>query len=207
MKYWMTSVAMTVAIFANVVVIILAMTALALLTFHIVSLVRYDEIAREELVILLLIWLILASYLVGGFTLFASKDRPWRRGALAASTTCLLLGVLGAGVAVYVQGTREYRPINTAAEARPWLERLLKRWARSFPDAYRIVDLDGQIRNIRVHGPSMSFDPETARYIEFEFDTGCGEVIRLTAMTGGEGTELWPIKELLPKRCGLPSTH
>lgn len=34
--------------------------------------------------------------------------------------------------------------------------------------------------------------PPTARCIEFEFDTGCGEVINLTAMTGtAEGTELW----------------
>ncbi|MDW9481273.1 hypothetical protein GOB57_21750 [Sinorhizobium meliloti] len=33
----------------------------------------------------------------------------------------------------------------------------------------------------------MSFDPPTARYIEFEFDTGCGEVINLMAMTGIPG--------------------
>ncbi|MBD9511945.1 hypothetical protein IB265_34925 [Ensifer sp. ENS10] len=195
MKSWMTSVAMTVAISAVVVVVILAMTALAMLTFPIVALVRDDEIAREPLVILLSIWLVLASCLGGGFTLFAIKDRPWRRGALAASTTCLLLGVLGAGVAAYVQGTRDYRPINTAEEARPWLERLLKQRARSSPKEFKIIDLDRQIRNILIHGPQMSFDPATARYVEFEFDTGCGEVVRLTAMTGtGEGDNLTPIK-------------
>jgi hypothetical protein len=98
-------------------------------------------------------------------------------------------------IAAYVQGAPEHRPINTAAEARPWLERLLKQRARSSPGAFKIVDLDRQIRNIRVDGPRMSFDPETARYVEFEFETGCGEVIRLTAMTGtAEGDNLAPIK-------------
>ena len=195
MKSWITSGAITVAIFAVVVVVILAMSALTLLTFLTVALVRYDEIAREPLVTLLSIWLVLASCLVGGFTLFTSKDRLWRRSALAASTTCLLLGFFGAGVAAYVQGTHEYRPINTAAEARPSLQRLLNQRARSSPEEFKIVDLDRQIRNIRVHGPQMSSDPETARYIEFDFDTGCGEVIRLTAVTGtGEGDNLDPIK-------------
>jgi hypothetical protein len=195
MKRWMTSVAATPAIFAAVVVVILVMTALALLTFLLVVSVRSDEIIREPPIILLSVWLALASCFTGGLTLAAGKDRPWRRRVLAVSATCLLVSLLGTVIAAYVQGTPEHRPINTAAEARPWLEMLLKQRARSLPGAFKIVDLDRQIRNIRVHGPSMSFDPETARYIEFEFDTGCGEVIRLTAMTGtAEGDNLVPIR-------------
>ncbi len=184
---------MTVVIFAVVVFVILAMAGLALLTLLLVVSVANDEITREPLIMLLSIWLALASCLAGGLTLASSTDGRLRRGALAGSATCLLLGILGAAVAAYVHETREYRPINTAAEARPWLERLLKQRARSSPNAFKIIDLDRQIRNIRVQGPQMSFDPETARYIEF--DTGCGEVIRLTAMTGtGEGDNLLPIK-------------
>jgi hypothetical protein len=129
----------------------------------------------------------LASCFAGGLTLVFGRDRPWRRGAIAVAATCLLLAVLS----VYLQGSREYHPIDTADAARPMLEYLIKQRARSSPDEIRIVDLGRQIRNIRILGPQMSFDPPTARYIEFEFDTGCGEVVNLTAMTGtAEGTEL-----------------
>lgn len=194
MKSWMTSVAMTVAIFALVVVVITAMTALTLLTVLIVYSLTGDEITRQSTITLVSIWLSLAG-LAATCTFVVGKDWPWRRKALAGSATCLLFGMLGIAAAAYVQETREYHTINTPADARPWLETLLKQRSRSFPDAFKIVDLDRQIRNIRVHGPSMSFDPETARYAEFEFDTGCGEVIRLTAVTGTrEGDNLVPIK-------------
>lgn len=186
-KSWMTSVAMYMAILGGVVVAILAMSALALLTWLIAGSVANDEIPRDWLIFLGSICLALASCFAGGLTLVFGRDRPWRRGALAGSVTCLLLAVL----ALYLHGSREYHPIDTAEAARPMLEFLIKQEARSSPDKIRVVDLGRQIRNIRVLGPQMSFDPPTARYIEFEFDTGCGEVIELTAMTGSvEGTKL-----------------
>lgn len=188
MKSWMTSVAMYMATLGVVVVVILAMSALALLTWLIAGSVVNDEIPRDWLIFLGSIWLALASCLAGGLTLVFGRDRPWRRGALAGSVTCLLLAVLGA----YLHGSREYHPIDTADAARPMLEFLIKQEARSSPDKIRVIDLGRQIRKIRIVGPQMSFDPQTARYINFEFDTGCGEVIELTAMTGSvEGTELW----------------
>ncbi|WP_331371287.1 hypothetical protein [Sinorhizobium chiapasense] len=185
MKSWMTSVAMYMAILGVVVIVILAMSGLALLTWLIIVSVQNDEITRDWLILLGSIWLALASCFAGGVTLAFGKGHPWRRGALAGSATGLLL-------AVYLQGSREYRPIDTADAARPMLEFLINQQVRSSPDEIRVVDLGRQIRNIRILGPRMSFDPSTARYIEFEFDTGCGEVINLTAMTGTpEGTELW----------------
>ncbi|OAI84237.1 hypothetical protein AYO27_13410 [Rhizobium sp. GHKF11] len=170
-----------------VVVVILAMSALALLTWVIVPSVTNDEIPREWLIFLGSIWLALVSCLAVGLTLVFGRDRHWRRGALAGSVTFLLVAVL----ALYLHVSREYHPIDTAEAARPMLEFLIRQKARSFPDKIRVVDLGRQIRNIRILGPQMSFDPPTARYIEFEFDTGCGAVVKLTATTGSvEGTEL-----------------
>lgn len=120
-------------------------------------------------------------------TLVLGRDRHWRRGALTGSVACLLLAVL----ALYLHSSREYHPIDTEAAARPMLEFLIKQEARSSPGKIRVVDLDRQICNIRILGPPDDIRSPTARYIEFELDTGCGEVIDLTAMTdSAEGTEL-----------------
>ncbi len=187
MKRRMTSVTKYMATLGVVVAVILAMSALALLTWLIAVSVGNGEIQKDGVIFLGSIWLALASCFAAGLTLILGRERRWRRGALAGSVACLLLAVL----ALYLHGSREYHPIDTEEAARPMLEFLIKQEARSSPDKIRVVDLDRQIRNIRILGPRMSFDPPTARYIEFEFDTGCGEVIELTAMTGSvEGTEL-----------------
>ncbi len=190
MKCWMTSAATYMAMLGVVVVVILAMSALALLTWLIVVSVANDEIPRDWLIFLGSIWFAFASCFAGGLTLAFGRvalGGAARRGALASSVTCLLLAVL----ALYLHGSREYHPIDTAEAARPMLQFLIKQKARSSPDKMRVFDLGRQIRNIRILGPQMSFDAQTARYIEFELDTGCGEVIELTAMTGSvEGTEL-----------------
>ena len=187
MKNWMAAVAKYMATLGVGVVVILAMSALALLTLLIVVSVANGEIRRDWLIFPGSIWLALVSCLAGGLTLVFGTDRPWRRGAIAGSVTGLLLAV----IALYLHGSREYHPIDTAEAARPMLEFLIKQEARSAPDKIRVVDLGRQIRNIRILGPQMSFDPPTARYIEFEFETGCGEVIKLMVMTGSvEGAEL-----------------
>lgn len=164
MKSWMTSVGTYMANLGVVVVVILGMSALALLTWLIVVSFTNGEIPRDWLIFLGSIWLALVSCFAGGLELVFGRDRPWRRGALAGSVTCLLLAVL----ALYLHGSREYHPIDTADAARPMLEFLIKQEARSSPDKIRVVDLGRQIRNIRILGPQMSFDPATARYIEFD---------------------------------------
>ncbi len=69
---------------------------------------------------------------------------------------------------------------------RPLLETQLKLQVRSFPAFGRIEDLDRQIRNVRINGPAMTFEPETTRYITFDFDTGCGSVIEVQAVLGSD---------------------
>lgn len=175
-------------IFVAVVVFILTMTGLVFLTYAIAEMLMGGEYLAEVMICVVSLWVSLAAGLVVSGTLIAGGEWRWRRCVLGVSGICLLFGLSGTAVGASIIQTREYRPMNTAAEARPWLESMLKQRVRSFPNALKVIDLGRQIRNIRVLGPKMTFEPETARYVEFELDTGCGSVVRLTAsLVPGEG--------------------
>lgn len=114
-------------------------------------------------------------------------NRVPRQATLKLSLGGLMSGPLGLAVMSLIGWMSLVDTIDTEADARPVIERLVRQRARSYPDTMRIIDLQRQIRNIAINGPSMDFEADWTRYIKFDFDTGCGEIVSLLVYVGEDG--------------------
>ncbi|MBB3952581.1 hypothetical protein [Aureimonas jatrophae] len=141
-------------------------------------------------------WIAIAAALVALLSFRHRKSSSVGRTLFQLSSRTLLAFLPIAAIAAFWQANLPSRPLNTEADVRPRLEPLLKQRVRGFPQFARIESLPEQIRNVRIKGPSMTFEPDTTRYVTFDFDTGCGRVIKVLAvLSAGDADTLGSVDD------------
>lgn len=131
------------------------------------------------------LWISIASALVIFGKLTGRMARSSIDKVLTTALVCLPLGLMAALAASYGHGSIQGGPIDTEAQARVRLEAILERQARLHPRTMRLLDPQRQIQNVSIQGPQMELDPPSARYVQFDLDTGCGPIIRASGFFDG----------------------
>jgi hypothetical protein len=161
---------------------------LSLAILSLVIMLRWPEVPGIEnmewqaMLSAVLFWLSVATALAALVTRSRRRKRSLGGVVFRIASSISLACFTGAVGAAILQANQSHRPLNTEADVRPRLERLLKQRVRGSPKFSRIGNLSQQIRNVRISGPSMTFEPETTRYVKFDLDTGCGRVIEVSAV-------------------------
>lgn len=120
-----------------------------------------------------------------GLAIFSLAALP-QKCQLSKRPFVIAISILIGGAAVAAAGiatpSKQFdQPLDTEEAVRLRIEHLLRRKAYSLRSFMRVAELSEQVRNVRIDGPGIAFEPPNARYVTFDLDTGCVKTIQVTA--------------------------